>query len=182
MLTPWSSPVPWSNAISRFTGRTEADRFYLDEAFRERSKSDDPKARHVAQSGVGVVLVGEEGEITRSANVLPPRLREAYSRSEKTVEADDRYHVIEHAERAAIFKAFLAGHNLNGSTIYCTRFPCSDCARAIVWSGITRAVFPSGFAGEARWIDAQRAALKIMREAGITVRYLPPVFDPSPTD
>jgi dCMP deaminase len=91
------------------------------------------------------------------------------------VDENDRYFLIEHAERAAIFKALLAGRDLAGATIYCTRFPCSDCARAVIWAGIKRAVFPAGFAGEDRWLSAQRAALRMLRETGVKVRYLPQI-------
>lgn len=119
------------------------------------------------------MIADGSGEIARSANVLPPLLAAAYRDNGDVVADDDRYFVIEHAERAAIFRALVAGHSLAGSTIYCTRFPCSDCARAIIWAGIRRAVFPSGFAGEGRWIGAQRAALQMFRQAGVKVRYLP---------
>ncbi len=138
-----------------------------------RALSDDPKAKIVTQSGVGVIIVGPHGEIVRSANILPPQVAAFLRDQGKNVEEDDRYHLIEHAERAAIYQALIAGHDLKGATIYCTRFPCSDCARAIIWTGIKRVVLPSGFAGEARWIVAQRAALSLMRSSGIKVRYLP---------
>lgn len=155
-----------------FLNQTEADRFYIQEAFRERENSDDPKAKVVPQSGVGVIIANLHGEIARSANVLPPALATSFMETKQLVAHDDRYHVIEHAERAAIYKALLDGKDLNSATIYCTRFPCSDCARAILWSGIKRAVFPGGFAGENRWIEAQRAALRILRAGGVRVRYL----------
>lgn len=136
------------------------------------SESDDPKARLVPLSGVGAVVANLHGEISRSANVLPPRLRAAFDAVGHTVSDEDRYFIIEHAERAAIFKACQAQSELHGATLYGTRFPCADCARAIAWSGIDRVVFPRGFAGEVRWLDAQRAALRIFRAAGIKVRYL----------
>ena len=138
----------------------------------ERAASDDPKAKMVASSGVGAVLTRGNQEISRSANILPPRIADARIGDRNAVADEERYHIIEHAERAAIFRALRNGHDLSDATIYCTRFPCSDCARAIVWAGITRAVFPSGFAGEERWLASQRAALSMLREAGVTVRYL----------
>ena len=138
----------------------------------ERAASHDPKAKVNPPSGVGAVITRDNLEISRSANVLPPGIVEARTSDQRIVTEDERYHVIEHAERAAIFTALNEGKDLTGSTIYCTRFPCSDCARAIVWSGITRAVFPSGFAGEEKWLASQRSALAMLRDAGITVRYL----------
>lgn len=157
-----------------FPNQTQADRFYIEEAFRERANSHDPKAKVAPQSAVGAIIANLHGEIARSANVLPPSLAASFEKNAQSVSETDRYHVIEHAERAAIYNALLEGRDLRGASIYCTRFPCSDCARAILWSGISRMVLPSGFAGETHWIEAQRAALRILREGGIRVRFLKP--------
>lgn len=146
--------------------------FFLSEAFSERANTDDPKGKIVLQSAVGAVLVKDKVLVARSANVLPPTLRSRMSLLGASIDEEFRYHCIEHAERAAIFKAMGAGNDIQGGTIYCTRFPCSDCARAIVWAGLTRAVFASGFGSEKRWRASQRAALKILRDSGVRVRYL----------
>jgi len=170
--------------ISSKSGTTETDRWFLRMALDEREKSDDPKARRVRQSGVGAVIVGRDGVISRSANVVPPALKQYYSSNNLNITEIERYHIIEHAERAAIFQALLAGCSLNNTTMYCTRAPCSDCARAIVWTGINRVVLSAGYGGEDKWLDAQRAALQLLRRAGVTVRIikmdgdLPPAAEP----
>ncbi len=41
-----------------------------------------------------------------------------------------------------------------------------------MWAGIRRAVSAVGYAGEARWLESHRAALHILRKAGVTVRIL----------
>ena len=64
---------------------------------------------------------------------MPPRLN-------VEVVSENRYHVIEHTEQAAIFKT---EEMLDGGQ-YITRFPCVDCARAISFSGITKATFQTG--------------------------------------
>lgn len=163
---------PSTPTLAKSSQKTEADKFYLTLALGERLRSDDPKARRVMQSGVGAVIVGRQGIIAQSANVLPPALKAHHQAHNRVITEEERYHFIEHAERAAIFQALLSGENLQGATIYCTRFPCSDCARAIVWAGIRRAVFATGYAGEARWLESQRAALHILRKAGVVARVL----------
>lgn len=160
---------------NKFENRMDADSYFMSEALSERLKTDDPKGKIVQQSAVGAVITKEERILSRSANVLPPALKNQMEKNGEAVTEESRYHLIEHAERAAIFKARLTNSDLSGATIYCTRFPCSDCARAIVWAGIKRAVFAGGFAGEQRWLASQRAALKIMRDSGVTVRYLSPL-------
>lgn len=157
--------------IPQFSNPTEADRYYLAEAERVRAESDDPKAVVSRGSSVGAVIADRYGEISRSANVLPPRLKAAFVAEARAVAEADRYFVIEHAERAALFQAWQTGRDLSEATLYCTRSPCSDCARAIVAAGIQRVVLSAGFTGEVRWLENQRAALRMMRDAGTKIRY-----------
>ena len=46
-----------------------------------------------------------------------------------------------HSEVDAISHAARLGVNLNGATIYVTRYPCEACARAIAEAGIKRVVY-----------------------------------------
>lgn len=154
-----------------FKSQTDADRYYLGLAQEIRARSDDPRAIIVQQSAVGAVLADATGMIAQSANVVPPRLKAVLAEAGRSVSDVDRYFLIEHAERAALFKAWENARDLSRATLYSTRFPCSDCARAIVWSRIKRIVVPRGFAGEKRWLEAQRAALRMLRDSGIIIRY-----------
>lgn len=47
-----------------------------------------------------------------------------------------KYAFIEHAERNAIYHAARFGHRLENAEIFLSWYPCADCARAIVQSGI----------------------------------------------
>lgn len=53
---------------------------------------------------------------------------------------------IVHAEMAAICDAAARGVSVQGSTLYCTTFPCHLCARLIIASGITRVVYIEPYA------------------------------------
>ena len=150
----------------------DIDRELLDLALSKRTLSDDPKAKFVDKSGVVAIITRDNEIIVISPNVLPPKLKAKFAKENIAVDDASRYDVIEHAERAAIFTALLECKSLTGATLYCTRFPCSDCARAIIWSGITRLVVPAGNAGETHWKKSQAAALKMLRAAGVSVRYL----------
>ena len=46
-----------------------------------------------------------------------------------------------HSEIDAISKAAKDGIELNGATIYVTRYPCEACARAVCEAGITKVVY-----------------------------------------
>lgn len=166
-------PSPESG-VHGIGSEAEADRYFLSLAHAERVNSDDPKAKLVPQSGVGAIIVKDGVVVGRSANVLPPSLKAAHVESNREISEAERYHFVEHAERAAILRALGEGADLEGATLYCTRFACSDCARAIIWSGIRRVVFGSGLAEEIRWLDAQRAAEDMLRIAKVIVDILPP--------
>lgn len=153
-------------------GKTAEDAYLMHRAFDISTQSDDPKAAQYPASGVGAVIVLNSEIISESANRLVPKLRGKYVIDDPN--SPERYYYIEHAERCAIYDALNRGIQIYGSDMYCTRFPCVDCARAISFAGIQRLVVPTGFASESRWIDAQRAALSLLRMSEITVRY----FDP----
>jgi cytidine deaminase len=46
-----------------------------------------------------------------------------------------------HAEMMAITHAARVGRNIEGASLYCTTFPCHNCARHIVSSGISEVVY-----------------------------------------
>jgi dCMP deaminase len=158
--------------LPAYLTREEVDRHYLEMAVAESATSHDPKRFLVPRSAVGAVIADQSGLLASSANVVPSKLAETLHLESQELADGDRYYFIEHAERAAIYKALLLGKILKGATIYGTRFPCADCARAIVWCGIRRAVFSSGLSGEKQWLESQRAALQIMRRSGIKVSIL----------
>lgn len=58
--------------------------------------------------------------------------------------ADTKYPYVEHAERNAIYNAARKGISLDGSILYLYSekgyYPCDECARAIIQSGIKRVV------------------------------------------
>lgn len=49
----------------------------------------------------------------------------------------------EHAERNAIYNAVRNNINIMGASIYVTHFPCHECMRAIIQSGLSRVVWYS---------------------------------------
>lgn len=156
--------------LSEKLTRGELDRHYLEMAIMESVSSDDPKRVLFPRSAVGVIIADRSGVLAASANVVPPGLADKLHLESRDLAEPERYYFIEHAERGAIYKALLHGKVLGAATIYGTRFPCADCARAIVWCGIRRAVFSSGLSGEEHWLESQRAALQMMRLSGVKVR------------
>jgi len=79
-----------------------------------------------------------------------------------------KYMWFEHAERNAIYNAARHGVSVAGTVAYCTMFPCADCARAIVQSGVATVVAPSPNLNCPRWGESNREAWKILLECGVT--------------
>ncbi len=70
-----------------------------------------------------------------------------------------------HAELNAIRNRDSA--DLTASTIYTTLFPCNECAKAIIQSGLSEVVFLSD---KYRDSDAGEASRTLFRLAGVTTR------------
>lgn len=81
-----------------------------------------------------------------------------------------KYFWAEHAERNAIYAAARHGLSVDGCTLYCTRSPCADCARAIIQSGIKRVVYPHGADAPTPGLNETFVvALEMLKEAGVKV-------------
>lgn len=77
---------------------------------------------------------------------------------------DTKYMFVCHAEFNAILNS---GKNLKGSRIYVTLFPCNECAKAIIQSGISEIVYMSDkYTGT----DSDTAARKMFDMVGIKYR------------
>ena len=82
---------------------------------------------------VGAVLVSGDGRTRLSAcNTFPHGVQDTEFRHQ----GNGRLVWMEHAERNAIYAAARAGLATEGASLAATFFPCLDCARAIVQSGI----------------------------------------------
>lgn len=78
----------------------------------------------------------------------------------------------EHAERNVIYACARNGISCDACTMYVTHFPCCDCTRAIIQSGITHVVVDAAcmmpdtiFYG--KWADQIAESQIMMTEAGV---------------
>lgn len=78
---------------------------------------------------------------------------------------DTKYSYVVHAELNAILNA--RGKDLNGARIYVDLFPCNECAKAIIQSGISEVVYLyDKYASSAETI----ASKKMLTSAGVKLR------------
>ena len=86
---------------------------------------------------------------------------------------DEKYHLrpekylyIEHAERNAIYRAAKKGISIHRATMICTWFPCVECARAIIKSGIKRLYYLEEPVAELRLFSFDKS-LELLKLAGV---------------
>jgi len=77
-----------------------------------------------------------------------------------------KYPYVVHAEANAILNAT---SRLNGSSIYVTLFPCNECTKLIIQSGIREIVFESN-----KYQDSKEheAAIRMLKASGVTYRQI----------
>jgi dCMP deaminase len=110
-----------------------------------------------------VILTCDGAEPIAACNTFPAGVADLDWRHE----GDGRFVWMEHAERNAIFNAAKHGRALAGATIATTFFPCIDCARAIVQSGIARVVSPEPALEDPVWGAAFPRSRTILEEGGV---------------
>lgn len=81
----------------------------------------------------------------------------------------EKYLYVVHAELNAILHA---QRDLAGCSLYATVFPCSDCMKTIVQTGIKRIVYLSDLNGS-DWEESKKATMKMADLAGIEVEKFP---------
>jgi dCMP deaminase len=109
------------------------------------------------------ILTCDGGEPIAACNTFPKGVADLNWRHE----GDGRFVWMEHAERNAIFDAARQGRSLAGATIASTFFPCIDCARAIVQTGIARLVSPEPELDDAVWGASFVRSRIILEEGGV---------------
>ncbi|MDP6899653.1 MAG: dCMP deaminase family protein [Candidatus Thalassarchaeaceae archaeon] len=138
------------------------DRRFLALADHISTWSKDPSTK------VGCVVVGEDREIRSTGfNGFPRGIDDD---PERLSDREQKYPLICHAEENAIMHAARIGLSLKDSTAYVTWPPCTRCARSLIQAGVTEVVYPSDSEIPERWHSDFDTSMKMMSEAGITVR------------
>ncbi|KKM89951.1 hypothetical protein LCGC14_1243500 [marine sediment metagenome] len=116
---------------------------------------------------VGCVIVGPDHEIRSTG--YNGFVRDAQDRIPERLNGPEKYFWIEHAERNAIYNAARMGTPLAGCHLYLRWFPCMDCARAIVQSGISEVTAGPPDLTNERWGEEFKRVLELFVEVGIPV-------------
>lgn len=118
---------------------------------------------------VGCVIVGPDNEIRSTGyNGFPRGVDDG---AEERHQRPAKYLWTEHAERNAVYNAARAGMALKGCRIYLPWFPCMDCARAIVQSGLVEMICHEPDLNDPKWGNDFANVLTLCAEAGVVIRY-----------
>lgn len=130
------------------------------------SKSKDNRAH------LGAVIVGEDNEIVSTGyNSFPRGINDDL---EERQERPEKYYWFEHAERNAIYNAARVGTSTKGCSLYLSRwFPCVDCVRGIIQSGITTLYCDplDPKEGNEKYSESFKRSFQMLKEANIKIIY-----------
>ena len=111
------------------------DEYFMGVALLAAKRSKDPNSQ------VGACIVSDQNIIISTGyNGFPKGCSDdEYPWAREGAANDTKYPYVVHAELNAILNA--AGRPLAGSRIYVSLFPCNECAKAIIQSGIRTIVY-----------------------------------------
>ena len=125
--------------------------------------SDDVKRK------VGCVIVNKHDEfISSGSNTMPQRV----FKSEDRLVLEEKNKWIGHAERNAIANAAKKGISTNEGKMYCSYFPCSDCAISIIEAGIRKIYTTKPDFNHHKWGESWRISEIMFKESGVDVEYI----------
>ena len=135
------------------------DEYFMGVSLMSAMRSKDPSTQ------VGACIVSDENKIiSMGYNGFPRGCSDDDFPWERSGENqnDTKYPFVCHAELNAILNA--GGRNLVGSRIYVALFPCNECAKAIIQSGIKEVIYISDKYANT---DGVKASKKMLAAAGI---------------
>ncbi len=118
---------------------------------------------------VGCVIVGPGHEIRSTGYNGLPRGVKDNDQSRFDRKSGEKFFWFEHAERNAVYNAARAGADVSGCTLYVNRFPCADCGRAIIQSGIKRIYCPPTPKSDGALDHSFQVSAAMLEEAGVDV-------------
>lgn len=118
----------------------------------------------------GAVIVGPSREVRAMGyNGFPRGVDdEVESRYTRPV----KYFFTEHSERNALYNAARTGLSVEGCIMYTTLFPCVDCARGIIQSGISLVVAPQPDLNDSKYGEEFGISITMLAEAGVQTRLI----------
>ena len=139
------------------------DEYFMGLAHLSAKRSKDPSTQ------VGAVIVSKDHRVVGIGyNGFPNGCSDDEFPWDREGEfAQTKYPFVVHAELNAILNS---NSDLRGCSIYVSLFPCNECAKAIIQSGISRIVYESDKYADT---DGTKASKRMLKAAGVQLEQLP---------
>lgn len=137
------------------------DEYFMGMALLSSQRSKDPSTK------VGACIVDEDHKVVSNGyNGMPTNIDEDKISWNKGEGLDSKYLYVCHAEFNAILNT-RDGSKLKGCTLYVTLFPCNECTKAVIQTGIKEIVYLDN-----KYADqtAFKASALMLELAGVKVR------------
>jgi dCMP deaminase len=139
----------------------------IDELMTLARKAAAQSPNRVRQVGA-VFATADAGAPIACCNTFPKGVRDIPERHL----GDGRFVWMEHAERNALYEAARRGVATEGAVLATTFFPCIDCARAIVQSGIAYLCTPEPALDDPVWGESFLRSRVIIEEGGVEMLFV----------
>ena len=143
-----------------FMDRLSWDEYFMGIALLSAKRSKDPSTQ------VGACIVDQDNKVVSIGyNGMPRNCDDSQLTREKGEGLDSKYLYVCHAEFNAILNT-RDGSQLKGCKVYVTLFPCNECAKAIIQTGIKKIIYLSD-----KYSDqiSTQASKKLLKLAGVEV-------------
>ena len=139
------------------------DQYFMGVALLSAKRSKDPNTK------VGACLVNEDKRIIGIGyNGFPRGCQDdefPWGRDGNPI--DTKYPYVVHAEANAILNS---NQDLKGATLYVSLFPCNECAKLVIQSGVKHIIYMSD---KYNGTDMNIASKKMLDAAGVTYEAMP---------
>jgi len=142
------------------------DEFWMNMAYLCAENSKDESTH------IGAVIVGPDNEIRSVGwNGFPRGINDNLQHRQ---ERPEKYYWFAHAERNSTYNAARIGVSVKDCVMYTPGIPCSDCAIAIIQSGIKEVILDKDWdeGNSEKWSESGNRSHQMFEEAGVSVRFL----------
>lgn len=137
------------------------DEYFMGIALLSAMRSKDPNTK------VGACIVDNDNKVVSIGyNGMPRKIDESKISWNKGEGLDSKYLYVCHAEFNAILNT-RNGSSLKGCTLFVTLFPCNECTKAIIQTGIKEVVYLDNKYEDQTTTKASRLMLEL---AGVKIR------------
>ena len=120
---------------------------------------------------IGAVIVDDTHRILATGyNGFPKGIEDT---EERLNNREEKYKLVIHAEKNAIYNATYAGTALENSTLYVYGLPvCSECAKGVIQVGVKRVVMNVLEHTPDKWAKSFTGSFNMFQEAGVEMDFI----------